>query len=80
MIYAADDFITRIKIPRRSDQNPVNAWSFNEWDEVHYLRPAPPTPRLDEIEKLFEERAATLNAKIASLEGELRRLVQQKGK
>src|ERR1700682_6500319 len=41
IVYAADDFHTRWKIPRRTDQNPHNAWSFNTWDEVHYQPNAP---------------------------------------
>ena len=36
IIYAADDFITKWKIPRKTDQNNVNCWSFNDYDEEHY--------------------------------------------
>lgn len=76
VIYAADDFVTRMKIPRKSDQNNMNCWSFNEVDEKHYLRPPPAPPTISDINKLFEERTASLSAKIASLEGEMRRLLK----
>jgi|SRR5882672_1260696 len=35
--YAADDAIVRWKIPRRTEQNPYNSWSFTEQDDKHYL-------------------------------------------
>jgi hypothetical protein len=48
ILYAADDAVNRWKIPRRTDQNPYNSWSFTEWDEKHYQPnetvPAEPQP------------------------------------
>lgn len=37
IIYDADDFIVRQKIPRKTDQNNINAWSFNEHDQKNYM-------------------------------------------
>lgn len=72
IIWAADDFITRWKIPRKTEQNPINAWSFSEWDEKTYAMPATivvdPGPTLSDLSSQVE----TLRSKIASLEGELR--------
>lgn len=36
IIHDADDFIVRNKIPRKTDQNNVNCWSFNDYDERNY--------------------------------------------
>lgn len=36
VIFSADDFMTRWKIPRKTDQNTVNCWAFNEHDQEHY--------------------------------------------
>jgi hypothetical protein len=74
IIHAADDFITRWKIPRKTEQNPVNAWSFTEWDEKHYDRPVNVAITSEIVDKMIEDKAAPLHSKIASLEGELRRL------
>jgi hypothetical protein len=35
--YDADDFMRREKIPRKTDQNNINCWSFNDYDEQHYV-------------------------------------------
>ncbi len=75
VIHSADNLITRWKIPRRTDQNPVNAWSFNEWDERHY-RPATaevdaPKPEghltWDDVKAMHAE-IAMLRNKVAVLE------------
>jgi len=63
IIYAADDFLTRIKIPRRTEQNPINAWSFNEWDEEHYLKPV--------VASVSPYDDSDLHDKIAKLDREL---------
>jgi hypothetical protein len=36
IIWDADDFIQRRNVPRKTEQNNVNAWTFNEHDEIHY--------------------------------------------
>ena len=79
IIYPADDFRTCWNVPRRSDQNPINCWTFNQWDEEHY-RPgatpaeAQPTGALDalrqEIDALRSRivaEAKAINAEIGSL-------------
>jgi hypothetical protein len=73
IIHAADDFITRWKIPRKSEQNPINVWSFTEHDDKHYLVPLPVQMTETTVEKMIEEKTALLHSKIASLESELRR-------
>lgn len=79
IIFAADDFLTRWKIPRRTDQNPINAWAFNEWDQKHYQpdakTEAPAVTALD-LEKL-RNQVETLHAQVKTLEGELRRTAQR---
>lgn len=73
--FAADDQLTKWKIPRKSEQNPVNAWAFNDWDEIHY-RPGEakveePMPEghltWDDVKKMHEEMAA-LRGRLAALE------------
>src|SRR5262249_33705200 len=63
VLFAADDFISRWKIPRKTEQNPFNSWSFNSYDEVFY-RPkgevsVEPKPEghlnWDDFKKLYEE-------------------------
>lgn len=75
IIHAADDFITRWKIPRKSDQNPVNAWSFTEDDDKNYR---PGAEKVDEPKPegrltwgdvmAMHAEMATLRNKIAALE------------
>lgn len=75
IMFAADDFLTRWKIPRKTDQNPVNAWTFNDWDEKHYQPDAkvePPAVTKLDLEKMHGE-IEKLGAQVKSLEGELRR-------
>ena len=58
VIFDADDLGTRMKIPRKTEQNPFNAWAFNEQDDKHYLRPLdlpPPAIARDEFLDLSEE-------------------------
>lgn len=40
IMYAADDSLMRWKIPRQTDQNRFNCWSFTEHDQEHY-KPGP---------------------------------------
>jgi hypothetical protein len=78
--YAADDSIVRFKIPRRTEQNPYNAWSFNEHDQEHYqkppLLPVPPTPHghltWDDVTAMHAEMAVLRN-KVAALEAKPKR-------
>lgn len=63
VIFAADDFITRIKIPRRSDQNNVNCWSFNDHDDINYGA----SPMRDEVGALATKLKA-LEERIEALE------------
>lgn len=75
IIYAADDFHTRWNIPRRTEQNPFNAWSFNDHDEVHYRpgAPKPEAPKPDghldwsDVESMHHE-IGTLRNRLAALE------------
>jgi hypothetical protein len=75
VFHAADDQITRWKIPRRTEQNPVNAWAFNDWDEVHYqpgshvVEAPKPEGHLDweDVRKMHEEMAA-LRGRVLHLE------------
>lgn len=73
--FAADDAINRWKIPRKSDQNPVNAWSFTDWDEKNY-RPVTedaeaPKPEghltWDDV-KVMHDEIGKLRAEIAELQ------------
>jgi hypothetical protein len=75
IVHAADDFITRWKIPRKTEQNPVNAWSFTEDDEKHYARetakeeaPAPDGRLTWDDVKAMHAEVAAMRGKIASLE------------
>jgi hypothetical protein len=75
IIHAADDFITRWKVPRKTEQNPCNAWAFSDHDEKHYAREAPkedapiPHGRLTwEDVKAMHAEVATLRNKVAGLE------------
>lgn len=75
IIWAADDFITRWKIPRKTEQNPINAWSWTDWDEKHYRlndeKPEEPKPegRLTwgDVVQMHAEMT-TLRNKVAALE------------
>lgn len=76
IIHAADDFITRWKIPRRSEQNNVNCWSFNAYDEEHYqpngtakLPVATPDGDLtwNDVKAMYQE-IGTLRARVQELE------------
>ena len=71
-IYAADDSILRWKIPRKTEQNPFNAWSFNEYDQEHY-RPgpalaAPPEPSALRELKEMREHVQELRNRVMQLE------------
>lgn len=79
IVWAADDFLTRWNVPRKTEQNPVNAWSFNEWDDKHYqpnAKPEAPAVTALDLEKVRNE-VDKLSAKIKSLEGELHRTAQR---
>jgi hypothetical protein len=78
--YAADDAIVRWKIPRRTEQNPFNSWSFTEHDERNYLRaPVPSTGEAakvqghlswDDVKEMHAE-IGVLRNKLAAAEGRL---------
>lgn len=78
--YAADDALVRWKIPRRTDQNPFNSWSFNDYDELYYLRGAIPsaTPKpeghftWDDVKAMHAELGALRN-RVAALEAKPKR-------
>lgn len=78
IIFSADDFMTRWKIPRRTDQNTVNCWSFNEHDDVHFQRnghvPKAPQPQghltWDDVHAMHAEMAAMRN-RLNAAEGKL---------
>src|SRR5882672_11008036 len=73
--YAADDAIVRWKIPRRTEQNPFNSWSFTEDDDVHYQRnghrDAAPKPEghltWEDFRAMYAE-IGVLRTKMAALE------------
>lgn len=71
--YAADDAITRWKIPRRTDQNPFNSWSFNEDDEAHYQRvPTPSTGEPAKVDgRLTWDDVKAMHAEIGHLRNRL---------
>jgi hypothetical protein len=77
VIFAADDFITRWKIARKTEQNNVNCWSFNSHDQVHYLKdeakaetPKPTdTMSWADVEDMYLE-VGTLRERVAILERE----------
>jgi hypothetical protein len=78
--YSADDFIVRWKIPRRTEQNPYNSWSFNEWDEKHYrpdaTAPEPPKPEGHltwEDVKAMHAEMAVMRHKVVALEAKPKR-------
>ena len=76
---AGDDTITRFKVPRRTDQNTFNCWSFNEWDDRHYQRPTGVDERATAAEgKIGALRSDidNLRSQIKSLESEIKRLQQ----
>jgi hypothetical protein len=76
--YAADDAIVRWKIPRRTEQNPFNSWSFTEHDQENYQQTTAlwqevkPAGHLtwDDVEKMHAE-IGMLRNKIAAAEGRL---------
>lgn len=78
--YAADDALVRWKIPRKTDQNPFNSWSFNEWDEIHYQpgeqKPAALKPEghftWDDVSAMHTE-IGHLRSRVAALEAKPRR-------
>ena len=62
VIFAADDFITRWKIPRKTEQNNTNCWAFNAYDELHYRFGMAPDPfeiwareRITELERRLDD-------------------------
>lgn len=55
--YAADDSLIRVNIPRRTDQNPFNSWSFTEYDEENYL----PSSKRDKLAQAIDDIAALRN-------------------
>jgi hypothetical protein len=73
--YAADDAIVRWKIPRRTEQNPYNSWSFTEQDDLYYQRnghrDAAPKPEghlnWDDVQAMHAE-IGVLRNKVAALE------------
>lgn len=78
--FAADDQLTKWKIPRKSEQNPVNAWAFNDWDEKNYIpasmtinRPPEPDGHLtwDDVKEMHAEMGR-MRAEIADLTGMLK--------
>lgn len=80
IMFSADDFMTRWKIPRRTEQNTVNAWSFNEYDQEHYLettalwQEVKPEGHLtwDDVKAMHAEMAAMRN-RLAVLEARPKR-------
>lgn len=77
--FAADDQLTKWKIPRKSEQNPVNAWAFNDWDEIHYLpgevKEDVPKPEghltWDDVKAMHEE-IGRMRVELAELAGALK--------
>jgi hypothetical protein len=81
--YAADDAIVRWKIPRRTEQNPFNSWSFTEYDQYWYQRsaghpgePPPPSPEShltwDDVKAMHAE-IGVLRNKVVALEAKPKR-------
>jgi hypothetical protein len=77
IVYAADDFHTRWSVPRKTEQNPINSWTFNEHDERHYLRdqvkleaPAPTGHLNWEDVKAMHTEVAAMRHRLAALEGQ----------
>jgi hypothetical protein len=71
-IYAAEDSVLRLKIPRKTEQNPFNAWSFNDYDQDHY-RPgpalaAPPEPSAVREMKELRDHVQELRNRVRELE------------
>jgi hypothetical protein len=80
IIYDADDFIFRQKLPRKTDQNPFNAWSFTDRDEKFYRPTDNPdyAPRED-TNTLFSE-VAKLKEKLADAHARLDAIFDDKKK
>jgi hypothetical protein len=73
IIWDADDFITRRRVPRRTDQNNVNAWTFNEYDEVHYHPEQKNLRSWKDLDVLFK-RLADVDAQVAQLSEHVKHL------
>jgi hypothetical protein len=79
VIHAADDFHTRWNVPRKTEQNPFNSWSFNDHDQEHY-RPGAAKPEVPKPDghltwndvKAMHAEMAVLRNKVSALEGEHR--------
>jgi hypothetical protein len=39
VIWEGDELVTWRNVPRRTDQNTFNAWTFNAVDQKHYVSP-----------------------------------------
>lgn len=74
VLFAADDFISRWKIPRRTEQNPYNSWAFNAHDESNYTPGPLPIVQLqpaddlnwDDVKQMYRE-IGELRASVATL-------------
>jgi hypothetical protein len=76
--YAAEDALDRWKVPRRTEQNPFNCWSFNEWEQDHYdpdkpgISEAPPATGTSmswaDVKDMRSEMTE-MRSRIAALEG-----------
>jgi len=76
IIYAADDFLMRMRIPRKTEQNNINCWSYNAHDEEHYLKPIVlPAPLISRVE--FDQLADEVSKLKAEVK-ELGRVVRSK--
>lgn len=62
--WGQEDEIERQKIPRKTDQNNFNAWSFNADDEFNYRDDSP----LREAVKALADEVKELSERIAALE------------
>lgn len=62
--WGQEDEIERQKIPRKTDQNNFNAWSFNAHDEINYRDDSPVREGLHAV----EHRVHELERRVADLE------------
>jgi hypothetical protein len=75
VILGPNDFHARLNVPRRTDQNPFNSWSFTEYDQEHYRpgdekaeAPSPTGPlNWDDVKAMHSELGALRN-RVAAIE------------
>ena len=68
--YADDDQMIRVNIPRKTEQNPFNSWSFNADDEENYL---PHIVGRRSLIKEMRDEIAELRNRITALESKAKR-------